>query len=141
MRPVILGGLITLALALPLPLRAEPAAQAVQDVIDAQIAAFLQDDMARAFTYASPGLRRHFGTPERFGAMVRQGYPMVWRPGAVRYLDLGDPPGGATGRQRQIVEITDRAGQTFRLEYSMQQTPEGWRIDGVRFLPMPMPVG
>lgn len=125
------------ALLLVRPVGADPATDPVQSVIDAQIAAFAEDDMARAFSFASPGLRRHFGTSDRFGAMVRQGYPMVRQPGALRYLDQT----GQGETRRQIVEITDRAGQLFRLEYTLLATPEGWRIDAVRFLPLPVPMG
>ncbi|SIO52987.1 protein of unknown function [Rhodovulum sp. ES.010] len=110
--------------------RAEPAADAIEDVISDQIAAFRADDFATAFTFASPGIQRLFGTHERLGQMVRNGYPMVWRPEDLRYLDLR---GAGTARQ-QIVEIVDRAGQVHRLEYSMVRTASGWRIDGVRVL-------
>jgi hypothetical protein len=118
------------------PLRAEPAAEAIQGVISEQIEAFLADDFVTAFTFASPGIKGIFQTPERFGAMVRQGYPMVWRPGELRYLGLD----GTGEARRQIVEITDRAGRVFHLEYDMLRTAEGWRIDGVRFLPAPPPM-
>jgi hypothetical protein len=133
--PTFLAATAILAL-LAAPLRAEPAAEAIRGVISDQIAAFLADDVATAFTFASPGIKGLFQTPERFGAMVRQGYPMVWRPGEWHYLGLD----GTGEVRRQIVEITDRAGRTFRLEYSMLRTDEGWRIDGVRFLPAPPPM-
>lgn len=121
---------------LALPARADAVAEAVQGTISDQMAAFLDEDVARAFTYASPGIRRLFGTPERFGAMVQNGYPMVWRPGEVRYLELE-----RTGEDlRQIVEITDRTGRLHRLQYDMVETAQGWRIDGVRFLPAPPPM-
>jgi len=118
------------------PLRAEPPAEAVQGVISRQIEAFLADDVATAFGFASPGIQGVFGTPERFGAMVRQGYPMVWRPRDLRFLGME----GEGGARRQIVEIVDAAGRLYRLEYSMLLTQEGWRIDGVRFLEVPPPL-
>ena len=62
------------ALLLALPVRADDAAR---QVISDQIAAFQQDDFETAFTYASPMIKGIFGTPERFGQMVREGYPMV----------------------------------------------------------------
>ena len=43
--------------------------------------------MTAAFDYASPTIRGIFGSPDRFGAMVQQGYPMVYRPSEVRYLE------------------------------------------------------
>ena len=38
-----------------------------------------RDDAKRAFSYAAPSIRAMFGTPERFLAMVRAGYPVVYR--------------------------------------------------------------
>lgn len=128
--------MLAVVVALAGPARGDGAAEAVQGVISRQIAAFLADDVATAFSFASPGIQRLFGTPERFGEMVRNGYPMVWRPGDVRFLGIE----GADDARRQIVEITDGAGRLHRLEYSMIRTGEGWRIDGVRFLPAPPPL-
>jgi len=58
----------------------------IKAVIGNQIEAFLADDFATAFTFASPMIREIFRTPENFGSMVRNGYPMVWRPAEIRYL-------------------------------------------------------
>ena len=66
-----------LAMGLGQAARAEDAAGAIRQVISDQIAAFQADDFATAFTFASPGIRAIFGTPGRFGAMVRGGYPMI----------------------------------------------------------------
>ena len=133
MRRLLLALLATLALAAPL--RAdEAAAPAIRDVISAQIDAFLADDFARAFTYASPGIRNVFRTPENFGRMVRQGYPMVWRPDEVRFLDLEDR-GGAL---HQKVLIRDGEGVAHVLDYRMEPDGQGgWKIDGVRILETP----
>ena len=64
---------------------AQDAQGAIREVISDQIAAFEADDFATAFGFASPAIREMFGTPDRFGRMVREGYPMVWRPGGVRF--------------------------------------------------------
>jgi hypothetical protein len=108
-----------------------PRNPAIEGTIQSQIDAFLADDFATAFTFASPSIKGMFGTPDRFGTMVRQGYPMVWRPGAVRYLDLRE----VGGRQVQRVMITDQAGAIHMLEYYMIEGPEGWQINGVQLLP------
>lgn len=102
----------------------------VQGVIAAQIEAFQRDDFATAFTFASPAIRGVFGTPERFGLMVRRGFPMVWRPADVQYLERTER-GGLT---YQKVLIMDGTGAYFVLEYEMLATPEGWQINGVQFL-------
>lgn len=108
-----------------------PAQEAdIQSTIDQQLDAFQADDFATAFTFASPNLRNLFRTPEIFGQMVTQGYPMVWRPGDVRYLELRDQGGSYF----QKLMITDQSGRVHILEYRMIETAEGWRINGVQIL-------
>ena len=136
MRTLLIAFAFTFAAALAAPAAAEDRDPAITDVIQSQIEAFLADDFETAFTFASPGIKRFFGTPDRFGMMVRQGYPMVWRPGEVQYLDQ-EPKGGAV---HQKVLITDRKGIPHVLEYQMIPTPEGWQINGVEILRAP-PVG
>jgi hypothetical protein len=105
----------------------------IRGVIDAQITAFLADDFAAAFEFAAPGIRRIFRSAENFGLMVREGYPMVHRPGRVRYLDL--EPAGADRLQRVLIE--DRSGARHVLEYRMELVNGAWRIAGVRILQAP----
>lgn len=102
-------------------------------VIEAQIAAFLADDFVAAFEFASPAIRRIFGTPERFGQMVTQGYPMVHRPSDLRFLEQAER-GGAI---YQRVLISDAAGRLHVLEYEMipGANGTGWAINGVRIVP------
>lgn len=113
------------------PAAADPGA--IQGVIDQQIDAFRADDFETAFTYAAPGIRSMFGTPSNFGRMVRQGYPMVWRPESVEYLDAAPRGPG----WEQDVLVTDSSGRIHRLRYSMVQTQNGWRIAGVSLLRTP----
>ena len=103
----------------------------IRAVISAQIAAFEADDFERAFTYASPTIRQVFRTPENFGQMVQRGFPMVWRPSDVRFLELEDR-GGALW---QDVMVRDAAGGLFILEYEMIELEDGWKINGVRIRP------
>ncbi|MGB5560310.1 MAG: DUF4864 domain-containing protein [Paracoccaceae bacterium] len=100
----------------------------IEGTIRSQIDAFLADDFATAFTFASPMIKGIFGNPDNFGMMVRQGYPMVWRPSDVRFLDLKD----IGGRSVQRVQILDQAGVPYIAEYEMIQTVDGWQINGVR---------
>jgi len=122
-----------LAAALIGPAQAQEDGAAITGVIQSQIEAFLRDDFATAFTYASPNIRQLFQTPERFGAMVRQGYPMVWRPADVEYFERVT----IDGRIWQRVRITDGAGNAHDLGYQMIETDEGWQINGVQFLQAP----
>ena len=105
----------------------------IRDTITQQFEAFKVDDFAMAFTFASPSLQTLFQTPENFGRMVSQGYPMVWRPAVVEYLELREE----AGTYWQKVQITDKDGKLHYLEYRMEQTEAGWRINGVQILDAP----
>jgi len=119
---------LALSACLSLPARADD--QAIRGVISAQIDAFLAEDVDTAFTFASPTIKQIFGSPERFGQMVRQGYPMVWRPDSVKFLSIED----RGGRLVQSVMIRDGSGALHILEYEMISGEDGWKIDGVRLL-------
>ncbi|MDJ0859966.1 MAG: DUF4864 domain-containing protein [Dinoroseobacter sp.] len=102
----------------------------IQATIGAQIEAFKADDFAEAFTYASPMIQSMFGSSERFGVMVRNGYPMVWRPAEVQYLSLEERGGSLY----QKVLVRDLQGGRHVLEYQMIKNMAGWRINGVRLV-------
>ena len=110
-----------------------PPEPGIETTIQGQIDAFLADDFATAFTFASPNIKMLFGNSERFGQMVQNGYPMVWRPGEVRFLELRD----INGALWQKVMIRDRAGEFHILDYQMIQGADGWRINGVQILRRP----
>ena len=125
LRRAALAALLALAAALPAAAQSQPT-----DVIGAQIDAFLQDDFGTAFTFAAPNIKRIFQTPENFGRMVREGYPMVWRPAEVRYGQVDER--GAAVVQR--VYITDAGGRIHTLEYTMIPDGASWKIAGVSIL-------
>lgn len=126
-----------LILGLSLALGLGPAVQAqegpIRDTIQRQLEAFQADDFARAFTFASPTIKGIFGTPENFGAMVKNGYPMVHRPAQVEMGELRE----VAGNLWQRVRIVDQAGRAWALDYMMVETPEGWQINAVQILPAP----
>lgn len=123
-----LYAILTTAL-LALPMQAQEAP--IQSTIQSQLDAFLVDDYAKAFTFASPMIKGIFGTPNNFGTMVQQGYPMVARHGAVQMLELRT----VAGNLWQRVMITDTMGRTHLLDYMMIETAEGWQINAVQLLP------
>ncbi len=102
----------------------------IEGTISSQIEAFKVDDFEQAFTYATPTLQRLFQNPRNFEQMVTRGYPMVWRPAEVRYLELQEHG----GVMWQKVQIRDQKGVSHILVYQMHQTPDGWRIGGVQLL-------
>ncbi len=105
----------------------------IENTIEQQIEAFQVDDFAKAFEYASPTIQGLFGTSETFGAMVRNGYPMVWRPKDLRFGELRQ----IEGNLWQQVIVTDQAGQVFALDYMMVTVKGEWRIAAVQMMPAP----
>lgn len=130
MRRTVLSLIVIAFTALAAPAQETPV-PAIQTTIQNQFNAFLQGDVATAFTFASPTIRGMFGSAERFGQMVQQGYPMVWRPADVKYLELRN----VSGNLWQRVMVTDQSGAVHMLDYQMIQTPDGWQINGVQLLP------
>ncbi|MFU8833836.1 MAG: DUF4864 domain-containing protein [Roseovarius sp.] len=127
MRALVLTLMLSLALALPV--RADGA----RAVIEAQIEAFRVGDLARAYRFASPMIQQKFGTPEVFGRMVEQGYPMVWRPSEVIFLEareIGD-------RLWQEVFLRDMAGRGWIADYEMIEENGTLRVNGVHLREAP----
>ena len=127
------NGLFALLLASVLALPAVAQEGPIRQTIQSQIDAFLADDFARAFSFASPTIKGLFGTPENFGAMVKNGYPMVYRPVEVEMLELRE----VAGNLWQRVRVVDQGGKAHFLDYMMVETPEGWQINAVQILPAP----
>jgi Domain of unknown function (DUF4864) len=121
--------MVAACLAGPAAAQEEP----IQRTIQSQLDAFVKDDFATAFTFASPMIKGMFGTAENFGMMVTQGYPMVHRPSGVKMLELRT----VAGNLWQRVMITDVEGRTHLLDYMMVETPDGWQINAVQLLPSP----
>lgn len=126
MRGLVFASLLSL-LSLPALAQEEP----IRNTILNQIEAFKADDFARAFAFASPTIKGIFMTPENFGTMVRNGYPMVHRPADVKMLELRE----VAGALWQKVMVTDQQGKTHVLDYQMVETPDGWQINAVQLLP------
>ena len=101
---------------------------AIQEIIAGQLTAFGADDGGKAYGYASPTIQLIFPNSEAFMAMVRQGYPQVYRP--QRY-GFGRIEEGATGMPAQHVIIVGPDGKTYEAVYTMQRQPDGsWKING-----------
>lgn len=127
--------LVALALFIPAASAQDgvPAAEhrAITGVIAAQIDAFRRDDGAEAFSYASPGIRAQFQTPEMFMTMVRAGYPAVYRPQAFEFLE----PVVRAGEIAQPVSVIGPDGEGQIALYRMERQPDGsWKIKGVVML-------
>ena len=129
MRQTILSILFALLLASPVTAQD----QAIRDVISDQIAAFQSEDAGRAFTFASPFIQDKFETPETFGRMVREGYPMVWNPSEVTFLEARE----IGGKLWQEVFLRDAEGRGWIAEYELVEVEGALRINGVRIREAP----
>jgi Domain of unknown function (DUF4864) len=131
--------LLAMLFAAALPLRAEPPSAAdtaeFQRIIAAQIAAFNADDGNTAYGFAAPMIQQSFPAPDAFMAMVRQGYPQVYRQ---RSFGFEEAITDNAGRPGQKVRIVDLAGKTWIALYSMEKQADGtWRISGCYILQAP----
>ncbi len=122
-----------LILLAPVQALAEPAdvsdadREAIRAVVEDQLAAFQADDAVRAFSHASPMIRRAFGTPSNFMRMVVTGYPPVHRPRAVEFRDIITFHGAPTQR----VFLIGPDGQSVIALYVMELQAGGtWKING-----------
>lgn len=101
--------------------------RSVRAVVQAQLDAFAADDADRAFSFAAPSIREMFGNAERFMAMVRAGYPVVYRPASVAFL----VPESVGGEVIQGVHFTDGRGGLWLAIYRLQRQRDNvWRISG-----------
>jgi len=105
----------------------------IEAAIAGQFDAFLAEDVGTAWQFASPNIQRIFRDAQNFGRMVEQGYPMVWAPAQVDFIDLQSFGGILVQR----VQVIDQAGNAHYLGYQMIQIEGGWKINGVQILPPP----
>jgi hypothetical protein len=99
---------------------------AIRAVISEQLDAFARDDAPRAFSLATAGIRAQFGTPEVFMEMVRNEYPVVYRPKSVQF----EPPEFVEGQVVQTVRMSDAAGRQWLAIYPMRREGGRWRTNG-----------
>ena len=87
------------------------------------------DDWSKAFSFASPAIRKRFGSPQRFKEMVLKGYKIVYRLRSVSFQGVevfGVAPGF-------VFHMIGTDGQAARVVYLMiKDEDEGWRIAGVQ---------
>ena len=126
-----LVGIALAAASMQLKARAETLpeldARQVQAVIIQQLKAFSDDDAEAAFATATPEVRAAVGNSDRFLALVRGNYPMVYRPAGFGFL----APAREDGQVMQIVTIRDGNEKTWLALFTMVQQPDmSWRIGG-----------
>jgi len=107
----------------------EPAVQEkVRAIITAQVEAFRRDDVAKAFSFASPSIQQQFRSPDVFATMVKGSYAAVYRPRSFDFRRLLK----IEGAYYQEVAFVGAELQTLLCIYQMMEMPDGsWRINGV----------
>jgi hypothetical protein len=114
------------------PARADDAATA-RSVIESQINAFLNDDMAAAYSFAAPSIKRMYPDQNRFFDMVKRGYQPVYRPGNFAFGRYKGAQDGSGMVQEVIIQGPD--GQDWTALYSLERQPDGsFKINGVQMI-------
>lgn len=133
--------LIALALAaLPgaVTARAQDIAAEGRIVIESQINAFLADDMATAYSFASPAIREIYPDQSRFFDMVKRGYQPVYRPGNFAF-GRAKPAADGSGIVQEVI-IHGPDGQDWTALYSLIKQPDGsLKINGVQMIKSAIP--
>ncbi|MEZ5811213.1 MAG: DUF4864 domain-containing protein [Rhizobiaceae bacterium] len=99
-----------------------------QSVIDNQIRAFLSDDNATAYSFASPGIKQIFPTLDSFMNMVTRGYQPVWKP---RAYSFGKSIEEGMKITQQLM-VTGPDGKDYEAVYTLELQGDGtYKITGV----------
>jgi hypothetical protein len=107
---------------------------AIQSTIERQLQAFLKDDGETAYSFAAPNIKMMYPSVDAFMAMVRQGYPQVYRPRNYEFGELKEEP----GYLEQSVDIVDAEGQFWTAVYTLRQDTDGtWKITGCYLVKKP----
>jgi hypothetical protein len=105
---------------------------AIRAVIADQLAAFRKDDDSRAFSHASPGIRKQFRTAQRFMDMVRESYFPLYRPRSTDFLE----PAVIQGDIIQPLRVVAQDGTVLVALYVMERGADGkWKIRGCELAP------
>ena len=99
----------------------------VHHTISSQIDAFKKNDVEKAYTFAAPNIQAQFPNPETFGLMVRNGYPIIWKPKSfkfVKFKNLGDKC-----IQRVLFQSYNGSLETY--DYILEKNNKEWKIAGV----------
>ena len=101
--------------------------EAVRYTISSQIDAFKDKDVKKAYTFAAPNIQAQFPNPDIFGLMVRNGYPIIWKPKNYKFTtfkDLGN-------RCIQRVLFQSYNGSLESYDYILEKDGNLWKIAGV----------
>lgn len=93
----------------------------MQDIITAQIDAFLAEDADAAYAFAAEPIKMRFPTASMFATMVQRGYPAVYAPQSFSFTASALTPDGPA----QQVEFVGEDGQVWRGLYTFAEEDDG----------------
>jgi hypothetical protein len=99
----------------------------VRNTISSQIEAFKENNIKKAYTFAAPNIQAQFPNPDVFGLMVRNGYPVIWRPKNFKFTKFQDL--GNKSIQRVLFQSHDGSLETY--DYILEKYDDLWKIAGV----------
>lgn len=105
----------------------KPVREATKAAVEGQLSAIRENDLVKAYGFASAGIRARF-TQEVFAAMIRRGYPALLQHTQVEVGAVRDD-----GQHRAFVSVAvfDRRNQRTDFRYNLVEEETGWKIDGV----------
>jgi hypothetical protein len=99
----------------------------IQQVIASQIRAFERDEGVVAFSYATPAVRRHFGSPQAFMEMVKTDYELLFHNRSTAFLEAAVIEGSVI----QPLRIISVDGEVMIALFTMElQANRQWRVSG-----------
>ena len=99
----------------------------VKEIISSQLMAFKEKNIEKAYSFAAPNIKSQFLNAENFGLMVKNGYPVIWRPKNYRFVKFSS--NGTRSIQRVLFRSYTDAILTY--DYLLEKFSNEWRISGV----------
>ena len=99
----------------------------IKFIVNQQLEAFQDDDFEKAYSFASPTIKKMFSSPEVFRKMVIGGYQAVYRPQSIKMGSVEIIKGVTTLK----VYLVDPNGEFVTANYLMEKQENGeWLISG-----------
>lgn len=99
----------------------------IQNIIQLQLHAVMQEDAEMAFSFASTSSQDELGSPADFMDLIRHDFPMMYRYRQLRFDEADIDVNHAT----QIVHFTDENSAIWIGVYRMLREKDGtWKIAG-----------
>ena len=95
----------------------------IRKVIDDQLRALKAGDGAKAMSFAAPGIREKFGTPDNFLSMVREGYAPLLEARHTQFLEGALIEGAAIQPLRLVL-----ADNTVLVALVPDAAAAGWKL-------------